>query len=642
MKTRVLVVAIFGVVSAPAQFVGSQACQPCHNDKFEAQAKSAHARALKKAEPGARGQWAFGAGQKATTWVSQTSDEVVVEHGLSYYTSTKMLGLTPGHDTPTDIVYRTFDPVGTAMRCFRCHSTGPVSLAPGYKVQPTELGIRCEACHGPGAKHVNAGGGVGTIQNPKTLNPNELNELCGACHRQASSLDDDTDWGNPWNLRHQPSYLHRAACFRNSPGTSKQPMSCLTCHDPHEPIRKGTAYYDAKCASCHPKVTHKTNLAATPQKGCVTCHMPSVSTSKNLSFVNHWIGIYEQPGPKLAPTRRAVKALKASPVAVKLPEGFVVPASPATLAPVYQKAFEERERELGPNAPKVARAASDLGLFLMQNGSADLAEAPLRRAVAIDERNADPQLDLSRENLAKLLEANDKLDEALSFFRAAAEGKDLSVAARALTSLGRLDRPNAELHYRRALAAEEKAVGPTDRRVAVILHELALSLRERQDDPSAEPLLRRALSIQEKLAKPDFRLTVAIMNTLGNLIEGARRFDEAEKLERAALKLAEDKFGPESAELSMTCTNLADILWNKRDLPGAGQLYRRALSIDASLHGMESPESAADIANLGMVSKEAGQTPAGDGLLRQALAIYEKTLGPDSAQAKFVRQNLAR
>ncbi|HXJ42518.1 MAG TPA: tetratricopeptide repeat protein, partial [Bryobacteraceae bacterium] len=471
------------------------------------------------------------------------------------------------------------------------------------------------------------------------LNPIALNELCGACHRQASSLDDETDWGNPWNLRHQPAYLHRAACFRNSPGTSKEAMSCLTCHDPHAPIEKRAAVYDAKCASCHPKVAHKAAIAA---KTCVSCHMPQVSTSKTLSFTNHWIGIYEQAGPKLTPSRRLVKALKPSPVAIALPAGFTIPSAPTTLTPVYEKALAERERELGPNDPKVARAASDLGLFLMENGNAAAAEAPLRRAVAIDQKNDDPQLDGDRENLANMLDGADKRTEAIELFQAASQGNDAKVAARSLAALGRLDRENAELHYRNALAAEEKASGPTDRRVAVILHELALALREKHDDPSAEPLLRRALSIQDKLAKPDFRVTVAVMNTLGNLIEGARRFDEAEKIERSALKMAEEKFGPESAELSMTCTNLADVLWNKKDLLSAAQLYRRALTIDASLYGLEMPETAADIANLGMVSKEAGQAASGDALLRQALAIYEKTLGPNSPQARFVRQNLAR
>ncbi|HXJ43155.1 MAG TPA: multiheme c-type cytochrome, partial [Bryobacteraceae bacterium] len=157
-------VALLLLIASPlaGQYVGNQACQPCHPDKVALQAKSAHARALKVAEPGGQGYWAFGAGQKATTWVTQTGDQSVVEHGLSYFSSTKTMALTPGHDTPTDIVYRTFDPVGTALRCFRCHSTGPVSLAAGYKVQPNELGIRCEACHGPGTSHIQGGGGKGT------------------------------------------------------------------------------------------------------------------------------------------------------------------------------------------------------------------------------------------------------------------------------------------------------------------------------------------------------------------------------------------------------------------------------------------------------------------------------------------------
>jgi Tfp pilus assembly protein PilF len=91
----------------------------------------------------------------------------------------------------------------------------------------------------------------------------------------------------------------------------------------------------------------------------------------------------------------------------------------------------------------------------------------------------------------------------------------------------------------------------------------------------------------------------------------------------------------------MTCTNLADVLWNKKDLREAGRLYRRAIAIDASLYGPDRPETAADVANLGMLMSEAGQTAAGEALLRQALAIYEATLGPNSDQARFVREHLA-
>ena len=157
-----------------------------------------------------------------------------------------------------------------------------------------------DACECPGQ--------AGDDSESERLTPTELNQLCGACHRQASDLDDDTDWDNAWNVRHQPSYLHRAACFRNSNGR----LSCLTCHDPHEPLQKSAASYDARCAACHKSVAHKTAIAA---RTCVSCHMPQVTTSPTLRFTNHWIGIYDPQGKKLAPSRRMVKVLQpAAPV----------------------------------------------------------------------------------------------------------------------------------------------------------------------------------------------------------------------------------------------------------------------------------------------------------------------------------------
>ncbi len=614
-----------------AQYVGSKACQKCHPDKFALQSKSEHARAL---APGQKAQWAFGAGDKAVTFVDQTGEDTIAEHGLSYYTATKSMGITPGHSDTTDIVYRTFDSLGTALRCFRCHSTGPVTLAADYKVAPSELGVRCESCHGPGSAHIKQPGAPGTIQNPKRLTATELNRLCGACHRQASDLDHETDWTNAWNVRHQPSYLHRAACFRNSNGR----LSCLTCHDPHGPLNKTASSYDARCVSCHKSVIHK---AAVASRSCVNCHMPQVRTSATLEFTNHWIGIYAQQGKKLMPARRMVKVLQPVPAATGGATSFVVPADPSTLVSVYEQALAYRERESGLNSATVARASANLGLFLMQIGNHSAAEAPLRRALNIDIQNSDGAIDADRENLAGALTAASNPDEAVALLQEAASGKDATVAVRSFASLAKLDPEHADSYYRSAIAKEQNTSATESRRLAVLLHEYALVLRARNDDAGAEPLLRHALAVQEKVAEPDYHLTVAIMNTLGNLLEGRRDFEQAEKLERASLRLSEEKFGPESADLATTCTYLADVLWNKKELRAAGELFRRAVAIDASVYGPEQPETAADIANLGMLTKEAGQPAAGDLLLRQALAIYEKALGPDSAQAKFVRDNLA-
>jgi tetratricopeptide (TPR) repeat protein len=618
-------------------YVGSASCGRCHAAQYESQSKTAHAHALRRAQaadpgPGSHAQWAFGAGVKATTWVSQTGHDAIVEHGLSYYAATKSVALTPGHTTSADRVYRTFDPVATALLCFRCHSTGPLTLAAGFRVQPGEPGIHCEACHGPGRAHAESGGRA-AIQNPKRFTAVQINVLCGGCHRNASDLDDETDWSNAWNVRHEPAYLHRGACFRNSNGA----LSCITCHDPHQPMSTAAASYDSKCGSCHLKPQHSVPVAS---RSCVGCHMPQVATSASLRFTNHWIGIYDPRGRKLLPSKRAVAYLQPAPAKKESAAAVVVPADPSTLAPLYARQPSEEARKWGPESAKVARAESDFGLFLLQVGKSVDVESPLRRAVSIDTHNRDEAIDDDRESLALALEAQGKREEALDLFRQAAAGHNQQVAARCFAKLGGIDPQHAELYYRNAVAAEEKASGSNAPRLPVLLREEALALRARKRDPEAESLLRRALSIQKAASKPDPKITIEVLNTLGNVLEGRHQLDDAEKLEREALTLSEETFGPESTQLATTCTNLADVLWNKKNLREAGLLYRRAIAIDASLFGPDRPETAADIANLGMLMKEAGQSASGDALLRDALAIYEKTLGSSSDEARFVKEHL--
>ena len=44
-----------------------------------------------------------------------------------------------------------------------------------------------------------------------------------------------------WNIRHQPVYLVRSACFQKSGA-----LTCVRCHDPHAPLlRNDVAHYDA-------------------------------------------------------------------------------------------------------------------------------------------------------------------------------------------------------------------------------------------------------------------------------------------------------------------------------------------------------------------------------------------------------------
>ena len=97
----------------------------------------------------------------------------------------------------------------------------------------------------------------------------------------------------------------------------------------------------------------------------------------NLKFTNHWIGIYDPRGPNLMPAKRMVKDLQPALAQEGSANGMIIPAEPASLAPVYAKAVTERERESGPESAKVvAQGAADMKRILGEGGSERLPAIP--------------------------------------------------------------------------------------------------------------------------------------------------------------------------------------------------------------------------------------------------------------------------
>jgi len=274
---------------AGAEPIGSAACRACHLEKYNTQSQTGHARALTKKGPSL---WHFGSGLQAITPVSRVSADLYKEHGLTKYTRTKREAITPGHTNAAGVPYRVYDPGGQILRCFQCHSTGPLRLSAESGIEPFETGVGCETCHGQGSAHAKAPT-ANRMFLLSSLNGGGMNEFCGNCHRQPPVAGQDTDFSNAWNARHQPVSLSQSACFRMSEGK----LTCLTCHDPHgaKPVRM-----DA-CSGCHEKPRHTKPVAA--GQTCVSCHMPLVRPSLDLQFANHWIGVYVPGSPKI-PVRR--------------------------------------------------------------------------------------------------------------------------------------------------------------------------------------------------------------------------------------------------------------------------------------------------------------------------------------------------
>ena len=284
-----IVLALFLAAAPASEYAGAAACRPCHPAQFEGQSAGAHARALARSAGSQPGDWAFGAGSQAITFVTRIDAEHYREEGQSWYRALHGLARTPGARSPAGTVYRLFDPSGDMLRCFACHSTGPLTLAADDAVVPHELGVRCEACHGPAAAHARAPERMHP-QNPGRLDAGGLSDFCGGCHRMPLGPAETTDFQNAWNVRHQPPLLAASACFRRSKGR----LSCLTCHSPHAPLERKLAAYDAACKTCHASPKHARPVAG---KACAACHMPEVAPQPHLAFANHRIAIYAASDP---------------------------------------------------------------------------------------------------------------------------------------------------------------------------------------------------------------------------------------------------------------------------------------------------------------------------------------------------------
>lgn len=337
-------------------YVGATVCGSCHRGQFERQSRSGHAQTLHRASdhplrdrfvpahplrrpPRFRYryqrdaeritvqaddgeyitelalEWAFGAGAHGVTFVSRLNRQSYLEHAFSFYSAADSLDITPGHESiqPESLLqamglrYSVRGPGHAISNCFACHSTGPLSYSPSEEVAVNEPGVRCESCHGPGGRHLDAAL-VGdadlaraAIRNPKQFASDELLQFCGDCHRDPRGASDGFDLEVAWNVRHQPPYFRKSRCFQSG----GENLSCFTCHDPHDPVRRNQPdYYRERCMTCHEeegRVPAETCGVDRPTD-CTNCHMPTVAVNSNLKFKNHWIGIYLD-GSSLTPAR---------------------------------------------------------------------------------------------------------------------------------------------------------------------------------------------------------------------------------------------------------------------------------------------------------------------------------------------------
>jgi hypothetical protein len=246
--------------------------------------------------------WAFGEGEVGETYVFERGG-IFYEGRLSYFPVLQALDITPGqpHSTPPDLEGALGRPMdsGEAHLCFGCHNT---ASSAGGQFDPAHMipGVTCEACHGPGAKHVSAmkegrvAEGLAHVLNPAKLDPVDSVDFCGACHRAWADVMEAGMVGIA-TARFQPYRLEKSRCW----GKGDARITCLACHDPHQPLARDPGSYDSRCLQCHLATNGSRRAsdhpgAACPRsaKHCAVCHLPKYEVPGTHSrFTDHWIRI---------------------------------------------------------------------------------------------------------------------------------------------------------------------------------------------------------------------------------------------------------------------------------------------------------------------------------------------------------------
>ncbi len=327
----------------PLEYVGSAACSRCHPAEAALWRGSDHDRAMQRpaadtvagdfagavfAEGGARTRFL----RRGETYLVETAgpDGAVRDYPVAWTFGHRPLqqlllplpggrlqaldvawdvqahrwyALHAGEDIPPgDPLHWTGRLLNWNAMCAECHSTG---LVRGYDPEADrfatsfqEEDVACEACHGPGSRHLAWAGawrrtapGPGLTVRFNAGDPEAEVQACAPCHSRRRPLGDGHVPGTPFLDDYQPELL-RADLYHPDGqildevyvwGSFVQSrmyargVRCSDCHEPHTARLRNTG--NALCTRCHAQDLYDASRHHhhDPQRGgtaCVDCHMP--------------------------------------------------------------------------------------------------------------------------------------------------------------------------------------------------------------------------------------------------------------------------------------------------------------------------------------------------------------------------------
>ncbi len=309
-----------------ATFVGSETCKKCHERTYLEWRTSLHSRMMRDAKlDRAAIIGDFETPSDVRTFTKEDVDYTLGSQWKQQYLKKEgdELIVLPAQYNVFTGQWKAYFPDEPAKRswfkeCAGCHVTG---IDPEKKTF-VEMGIGCEACHGPGSNHVEAVPGyeIPTIIQAKRLTAAEAAQICGSCHTRGRDKTgtyaypahyqsvrgvanirlyfDEASHGSSseyfWPSG-ESRYSNQQYLDWKQSEHARMGVVCVTCHSVHKsrPILTSTgqvfspldvitsktrSFGDRLCKTCHTSPQFRSAHRIHTFGSCLGCHMPWSAT----------------------------------------------------------------------------------------------------------------------------------------------------------------------------------------------------------------------------------------------------------------------------------------------------------------------------------------------------------------------------
>lgn len=309
----VFVLCLTGTVNASqegATYVGSASCQKCHQKIYKTWKQTLHAQMstdVSKNPNAIVGDFetpsdvrTFGKEGIIYTIGNQWKQRYIIKKDDEMYILPAQYNLETGRWAPYHA--KDWDKRPWLKKCGSCHVTGLNYEARTF-IEPA---VGCEACHGPGSKHVveeRPTMVAATITNPANLAVGLQVQVCGSCHTRGKDpsgahgypvgfkpgmsllnkyvpIEAGSDKKHFWPNGHSKAHHQQYLDWQNSQH-AKEGVTCISCHTVHD-TGAATRYQtrlpgDKLCLSCHTPNNNPTGSHSLHgMNSCISCHMAKI------------------------------------------------------------------------------------------------------------------------------------------------------------------------------------------------------------------------------------------------------------------------------------------------------------------------------------------------------------------------------